>query len=86
MVVLHPCLPVTHPVAFLQKWVIKREKWPAMMKSAVKKENTIMLEEKFRWNTNEMREPRAALGLLTPQSLRGCIGIQRNQVKANLLT
>lgn len=57
-----------------------------MRKSEVKKENMIMLEEKFRWNTNEMREPRDALGLLTLQSLRGCTWSQRNRVKANLLT
>lgn len=48
MVVLHSCLPVIYPLAFLQKWVIKREKWPTMMKSAEKKENMIMLEEEFR--------------------------------------
>lgn len=67
MVLLHSYLPVIHPVAFLQ--MIKREKWPTMMKSLVKKENMIMLEEKFRWNINGDKEPRAALAVLTLQSI-----------------
>lgn len=39
-----------------------------MMKNAVKKENMMMLEEKFRWNVNGVKEPRAALAVLTLQS------------------